>query len=336
MLFITNRVLNEGPTPRVNGVYQVPRSVSFKLSDNQALPSVYLCRRNAENDYTEIGSIGFFSELKEANVAELFLYFHGYSSLPEPAIFPRAVELQQLFDQKSPGYIKVIPVIWPCDDDLGQIGDYFDDQIAADKSGIAYARLFQKFLSWREANSTVAHPCTKRINILSHSMGNRVLRAALNDTVHYFLPQGMPLVFRNIFMAAADLVNEALEPGKEAQYIAPSTRNAVVYYASDDLAMRASKVANAANKIASRRLGHTGPERIDRVDRNVFAVDCDDFNTLYDPPVGHGYFGRDRQGNPGQLFNHMWQTIQTGRAPMDRPASRTSILRADGSLEAKA
>jgi hypothetical protein len=100
--------------------------------------------------------------------------------------------------------------------------------------------------------------------------------------------------------------------------------------------MRASKVANVGNMIASRRLGHTGPERIDRVGNNVFAVDCDDFNTLYDPPVGHGYFGRDPQGNSGQLFNHIWQTIQTGRVPMDGPASRTSILRADGSLGAKA
>ncbi len=300
-------------TPRVNGAYQVPRSVSFNLSDNQALQSVYFCRRNAGNDYTEIGNVSFFSELKAANVKELLLYFHGYSNLPEPSIFPRTMELQQLCDQKSPGYIKVIPVIWPCDDDLGQIGDYFDDQIAADKSGLAYARLFQKFLAWRMDNSNVVNPCTKRINILSHSMGIRSIESCSKRYRSLLFTPGATMVFRNIFMAAGDLVNEALEPGKEAQYIAPSARNAVVYYASDDLAMLFSKVANVANMIASRRLGHTGPERIDRLDRNIFAIDCDDFNTLYDPPVSHSYFGRViAREIPVNYLEHMWQTILTG------------------------
>ena len=64
----------------------------------------------------------------------------------------------------------------------------------------------------------------------------------------------------------------------------------VVYYASDDLALRFSKVANLKNKIASRRLGHTGPENMDRTPANLYAVDCDDVNTAYDMPEGHSYF----------------------------------------------
>lgn len=332
MLFITNRVLKEGPTPIVNGQFAIPRSVNFELSDNQAEQSVYFCRRQGVDDYLEIGGQAFLTELKNAQVKEIFLYIHGYSSLPEPAIFPRAQQLQALFDQKSPGYMMVVPVIWPCDNDRGQVKDYFDDQIAADQSGVAFARLFSKFLDWREQNSTVEHPCTKRINILAHSMGNRVMRSTFDSIVRYYLPQGLPLVFRNIFMAAADIVNEALEPGEEGQHIATTTRNVVVYYASDDLAMRASKVANVGNKIASRRLGHTGPQRIDRVSKNVYALDCDNFNTAYDRPAGHGYFAADAQGNPGLVLDHMWHCIQTGRVaidPNEPVGSRTSILSED-------
>jgi esterase/lipase superfamily enzyme len=332
MLFITNRALNEGQTPLNNGNPQVPRAVSFNLSNNQAEQSVYFCRRNKdnenkyiENNYTEIGGQAFLTELKNSNAKEILLYLHGYSNLPEPAIFPRTEELQRLFDLKAPGYMLVVPLIWPCDDDLGQIQDYFDDQIAADLSGVAFMRLFEKFLAWRENNSTVYNPCTKRINILAHSMGNRVLRATFASIVQYFLPQGMPLVFRNIFMASADIVNEALELGQEGQYTSPAARNVVVYYAADDLAMRASKVANVG-EIASRRLGHTGPENMNKVNKNVYALDCDNFNTDYDWPNGHHYFTTDPSGNPGLLFDHMWRCIETGRVPIDRPDARTAIL----------
>lgn len=325
MLFITNRAFNEGKTPMNGAKPQVPRAVSFNLDNNDPENSVYFCHRNNQNNYIEIGGEEFLTRLKNSQAKEILLYIHGYSNLPEPAIFPRTEELQNLFDLKSPGYMLVVPLIWPCDNDLGQIKDYFDDQIAADQSGVAFARLFKKFLAWRENNSTINNPCTKRINILAHSMGNRVLRATFARIVQYFLPQGMPLVFRNIFMAAADIVNEALETGQEGQHISPAARNVVVYYAADDLAMSASKVANLF-EIASQRLGHTGPENMDKVNKNVYALDCDNFNTNYDPPTGHHYFAKDRHGNPGRLFEHMWRCIETGRVPMNPPDARTSIL----------
>ncbi len=326
MLFITNRVLQEGPTPVREINAGLPRSVQFDLANNQAEQSVYFCHRAAQDSYTEIGSLAFLGELKDRQVKEILFFIHGYNNLPETSIFAKALELQQLFDQKSPGFIEVVPIIWPCDNDLGQVVDYFDDQIAADQSGIAYARLFKKFLDWREENSTQEHPCTKRINILAHSMGNRVLRAAFNDIVKYFLPQGMPLIFRNIFMVAADIVNESLEPGKDGQHIPPASRNVAVYFAADDLAMRASKVANVGNRIASKRLGHTGPESIYKVDKNVYALDCADFNNQYDSPIGHGYFTRDNAGNSGLVFDHMWRCIETGRVPMGFDSNRTAIL----------
>jgi esterase/lipase superfamily enzyme len=331
MLFITNRAFQEGMTPfDENNEPIVPRSVNFNLSNHQAEQSVYFCHRNDEaQTYTEIGGKVFLTELKNSNAQEILLYVHGYSNFPELGIFQRAQELQDLFNQKSDGYIVVVPVIWPCDNQEGQM-KYFNDQMAADQSGMAFARSFLKFLEWRKLNSTEDNPCTKRINILAHSMGNRVMRAAFASIVQYFLPQGMPLVFRNIFMASADVVNEALEPGQEGQHISTAARNVVVYYAADDLAMRASKVANLAEQVASRRLGHTGPEHIDKVNKNVYALDCDDFNTLYDTPLGHGYFASDNRehpGNPGLVFDHMWRCVETGRVlPISRSETRNAIL----------
>ena len=326
MLFVTNRVLNQGPTPfnSEGDSYQLPRSVSFNLDNNQAEQSVYFCRREGDNKYIELGSQTFFNQLKQAQQTQILFYIHGFDSLPETAIFPRTQELQNLFDQKNQAdgdtneSVLVVPAIWPCDNDHGLVDDYFDDQQAADASDFAYMRLFEKFLNWRENNSNLTNPCTKRINILAHSMGNRVLRGAFKRSVQYYQTEGLPLIFRNIFMTAPDVVNETLESGEEGEFIPQTARNVVVYYAADDLALRASKVANVRNAISSRRLGHTGPERIETVAKNVYAVDCDDFNTYYDSPAGHNYFASDPKGSPGIAFNHLWQCIKTGRVPGDR------------------
>lgn len=338
MLFATNRVLREGPTPRDTRSnsrrFELPREVNFDLNNNQPEQSIYFCRRRAKDEYTEIGREAFFSELKDSPANQILFYLHGYNSLPEPSIFPTAEDLQSLFNEKNttaPGNsvsVIVVPLIWPCDNDIGLVLDYFDDQDAADDSDTAFARLLKMFVDWRVNNSNLNKPCTKRINILTHSMGNRVLARAYSHYVSRFQSGGVPLLFRNIFMAAADLLNESLEPEEEAGFVPESARNIVVYYASDDLALRASKIANIGAEV-SRRLGHTGPENLDLTPKNVYAVDCDDFNTDYDPPFGHGYFRRSPDGQPGLLFNHLWECIKVGRVPMDESGLRSRILSPD-------
>jgi hypothetical protein len=100
----------------------------------------------------------------------------------------------------------------------------------------------------------------------------------------------------------------------------------VVYYASDDLALRASKISNLKNAVASRRLGHSGPENMKKVPGNVYAVDCDDYNTKYDTPKGHSYFLDDKSGKPGVVFKDICQAIERGRVWGDDETQRTFIL----------
>lgn len=324
MLFITNRAFEQDIQTEPG------RKVRFDLNNNEAAQSVYFCARNKASDYTEIGSQPFLEQLKASKYRQILLYLHGYSNLPEPDVFPRTELLQELCDAKKAREVLVVPLIWPCDSDFGAIKDYYDDQIAADGSAIAFARVFAKFLGWREKNLETDDPCLKRINVLAHSMGNRVLRGALAAATKYFCPQGLPLVFRNTFLVAADIVNESLQPEAEGAEIPPASRNVVVYFASDDLALRSSKVANLANSVASRRLGHSGPEDMTKVPKNVFAVDCDDVNTDYDWPKGHSYFltdGKKGSKKPGKVFDHIWETIASGRPPgIEGPTVRSTTL----------
>jgi len=319
MLFITNRTINETPQSRITAA----RKVSFDLDDNQAGHSVYFCERTGEESYREIGSDQFLNELRNCAAGQLLFYIHGFSNLPEPDIFPRAKILQE---QLGEGFVKVIPFIWPCDNDNGVIKDYWDDQKTADASSFAFARVLEKYMAWRDNNPTDAPPCMKRINVLAHSMGNRVLRETLANWAKYDRNWKVPLIFRNTFMVAADIVNESLERGNSGAFICQASRNVSVYYASDDLALRASKASNLKNKVASRRLGHSGPENLELIPRNVFSIDCDDVNTKYDSITGHAYFLTDGKNKPGRVLKHIKASIKTGRVKVEDPVKRTHII----------
>lgn len=319
MLFITNR------TPREKAKSKRNRKIRFDYDNTAISQYLFFCERNGEHDYTEIMSGPFFQRLKELPPkTQLLFYLHGFNNNMEPYIFNNTKKLQTLLNASSPDLVYVVPIIWPCDDDsiVAFIDDYWDDQDAADASGPAFARLLGKFDTWRRDKKQQEIPCLKRINILAHSMGNRVLKNALKHWVDKHSSGNMPQLFRNVFMIAADVENEVLEKSEDGRYIVDSSRNVVVYFANDDLSMPASKLANIKNKTMSRRLGMTGPEDLGKLPKKVYEVDCDDFNNTFDLK-GHSYFLDKEDGKPSPIINHMINAITTGRVT---PAERSTIL----------
>lgn len=331
MLFITNRA----PTGNVL-VSEEGRAWDFDLDNNTAMHWLYFCERTAEKKYVEVTSKPFLQRIRDHGADEILVYIHGYSNLPEPHIFPRARALQALLDTHCTGTkFLVVPLIWPCDNDVTVVEDYWDDQKAADASGYAFARALAKLHAWQREGVKAGEECLKRINVLAHSMGNRVLRETLRVWSEELLRDSPPMIFRSIFMVAADLINETLERHQAGRYITMAARNVVVYFAADDLALRASKVVNLRGGTASRRLGHTGPEDLGQVPRNVYAVDCDRVNSRYDHPVGHTYFAFDENGQqggqPGDVFRHICATLSDGRVPgATKPVGQLIAVPADG------
>ncbi len=319
MLFITNREPKGSIRSKRNRPYK------FDLNKNAPSNSIYCCERISKDNYIEIGSQSLMTRLKNSKAQQLLFFIHGFSNLPEPDIFPRVTKLQKYFDEKEKNLIEVIPIIWPCDNDFGIIQDYWDDQKSADNSAFAFSRAIQFFMDWRDKAPEDA-PCLKRINVLAHSMGNRVFRETLSVWNKYDLADGVPLLFKNTFLMAADIVNESLEHERNGRLISQASRNVSVYYASDDLALRSSKISNLKNKVASRRLGHTGPENMKKIQSNIYAIDCDNFNNKYDFPKGHSYFLNDKNGNIGAVFEHMFNTIKTGRVLVEDKVNRKHIL----------
>ena len=224
MLFVTNREPQGSIRTRVN------RPFKFDLRKNAPSNSIYCCERLG-GGYIELGSKEWLSRLRDSNAKQILFFIHGFSNLPEPDIFPRTEKLQEYFDTKEQGLVKVVPIIWPCDDDPGIVKDYWDDQKSADMSAFSFARALQFFMNWRDEEPE-DKPCLKRINILAHSMGNRVFRETLSVWNRYDLANGVPLLFRNTILMAADIVNESLEDDQDGRLISQSSRNVSVYYAS--------------------------------------------------------------------------------------------------------
>lgn len=323
MLFITNRF------PKGSILTKPGRKFEFDLKNNAPGNSVFFCKRDANGSITEVGGMNFLSELKLSKYRQILLYIHGFSNLPDD-VFKAASEFQNLCDKKDLEEVLVVPVIWPCDNDLGIVKDYWDDQKSADGSALSLSRALSRFIEWRESNlnSPDTDPCLKRINVLAHSMGNRVLRETLSAWDKYDLADGVPLIFRNTFLIAADIENESIHRTERAKLICDASRNVVVYFASDDLALRSSKAANLKNKIASRRLGHTGPENMEMTPSNVYVVDCDDVNNIYDNPTGHSYFRSGKvKGKPGLVFEHIYNCLKTGRVFPEDELRRSTIIR---------
>lgn len=322
MLFITNRF------PKGSIQTRAGRNFEFDLRNNAPSNSVFFCERKDDGSLLEVGGLNFLSRLKASAYRQILLYIHGFSNLPED-VFAAATEFQGLCNAKDAGEVLVVPVIWPCDNDLGIVQDYWDDQKSADASALSLSRALCRFLEWRESSrNDPSDPCLKRINVLAHSMGNRVLRETLATWERYDLTDGVPLIFRNTFLVAADIENESIHRNERGKLIADASRNVVVYFASDDLALRASKAANLKNKIASRRLGHTGPENMDLTPKNVYVVDCDDVNNAYDNPKGHSYFRSGRiYGQPGLVFEHIYSCLKSGRVFPQDETRRSTIIR---------
>ena len=206
MLFVTNRRI-EGSRRSQPG-----RGIAFARGDQEPGASLYFCQRLGPEQYVELTAVPFFSRLRRSRHRQLLFYVHGFSCQPEARRLPRrAAAAGAVRRARRPSSPRWSPIVWPCDDDFGLVLDYWDDQQSATASGLALARVLGKFIAWRDRLGT-EETCLKHVNLLAHSMGNRVLATALAAWAHDY--GAVPALFRNLFMVAADVANDLFAPGR--------------------------------------------------------------------------------------------------------------------------
>ena len=228
---------------------------------------------------TAQGQERFVEELGDAvsdtqGEPSILLFVHGFNVGFEPALISSAqltVDLREdrRFDPGAP-----VLFAWPSQASVTPWA-YFGDQKLAD-AAVPHLNAFLDLL--------LDEVRPARINIIAHSMGNRVLTQALEDYAEARLLEGnRPEVEFRIILAAADVERDVF--GIVAGKLDNLEPNVTVYASDDDAALWVSRVLNRRP-----RLGQTDGDR-------PWIRDVPGYTTIDATPVastlfglGHGYY----------------------------------------------
>lgn len=198
---------------------------------------------------TAAGSEYFFSELDDALVDNgsfsLLLFVHGFNTAFEDALV-RSAQLSVDLSRRDVFDVGV-PVLfsWPSAGKVS-LDDYQGDR---DRS-LASAPYLEEFLDLLTGNADI-----DRINIVAHSMGNRVLTQALEDYAANYLERhpDKTIEFR-IILVAADVDREIFDA--TTGILDNLEANITIYTSDADKALQASTLVNK-----KKRLGDTDVDK---------------------------------------------------------------------------
>jgi esterase/lipase superfamily enzyme len=188
--------------------------------------------------------------------------------------------------------------------------DYAHDRSTAAASGPAVARTIRRLLDYVDALAEEDR-CNQSIHLLCHSMGNYVLRCALQammqmpdpalssltatGTVPAMVtlagaqptPAGLRRTFDKIVLAAADEDADAFDDPNKLKYL-PRTGNSIsVYHSTKDWVLN---TLSAGTKFNGPRLGSDGPDNMATISDKVTAIDCSDVTSFEQDPEEHQYY----------------------------------------------
>lgn len=199
--------------------------------------------------------------LVEANADDVLLFIHGYNTAMEFAVL-RAAQLTH--DIAFPG--RGMAFVWPS---LGTTSGYGHDERQVDPSAEAL----------RQVLGELTESPVRKVHIIAHSMGNRLLLRALRkmDRDRDGSAAKVPLL-GHVVLAAPDVDAAsfaALVPS--AVRLATST---TLYFCDTDRALLASRAIHVDKPVGM------GPFFADGLD----TIDASDVNTSM---LGHGYFASE-------------------------------------------
>lgn len=218
------------------------------------------------------GSTALFRELHQnmrSQSRDSIILIHGFNVTFKDAIESAAqlqTRLAQLSDQQYTPNIFVFS--WPSN---GQLFEYKDDRHDAQTSGYAFARGLEKLTRFLRSTSE-GEACQQRVNLIAHSMGNYVLRHALQETQKISGSRTLPRLFDNIILTAADEDNDAFEHEHKLARLPELGKQVTVYFNTEDQALMISD----ATKGNPDRLGQSGPSQPRQLPYKVVLVDVSD------------------------------------------------------------
>lgn len=270
------------------------------LQDYQGDPndiiSLYPHRENDDADFTQskdlrFGSKAMFAALHEDMYAEtggdLLIYVHGYNNNLDKSIRTLGI-LESRFAQANSPVRHLMLFAWPSQNKKIK---YRDDMKDTEESGQALARNILKLQTFLETyfEEGDKKPCDRKIHIIAHSSGARVLKYAMDYLRNGSHGMSVRTIFHEAILAAADVDDHEVQTHHSMGYLCQISNRLHNYNHKGDIALFISKTT----KNAHRRLGHKGVPEFSNLPSNLVMVDVtgvkEDANGI-DDLVNHWYY----------------------------------------------
>jgi esterase/lipase superfamily enzyme len=228
----------------------------------------------------------FKDSLNSEPNSDVLFFIHGFNTDLD-GVRSSFERLDKLYVQNGNSPIKHLVIFtWPSKSPTIPL-HYFDDKFDAMRSGEALARCFEKVMEFlRIFLKSEGNPnCKKKIHLMAHSMGHRVLKhMMLTLDKRYEL-------FDQIVLLAADIEYSIFEHGEAFNSLLDMGSRVHIYFHEDDRVLDISKFT----KNFSNRLGRYGRKRIDPTLKYVIDADVSDIKDdsqydLEEKMLNHWYY----------------------------------------------
>ncbi len=231
-----------------------------------------------------LGSLNVFERVRDEMIGharDTVVFIHGYNVSFKQAL-TSAAELKRNFStaRGGPG-VNVVLFSWPSDGSMMPFIAYANDRQDAAASGPAFARGLLKLADFLRGSRPV-EACDQRVHLVAHSMGNYVLRHAVQEIVAH--SPGRPVrIFDQVFLMAADEDDDAFEYAHKLKPLPRLAKRVNVYFNNEDAGMAISD----KTKGNPDRLGDDGPRVPRGIPGKVTLVDC---TPVVEGLVEHSYY----------------------------------------------
>lgn len=227
----------------------------------------------------KLGSRRLFEELRKCMLEghDALVYVHGYSVDWRSAV-ASAAALEDMLNRRpsiSGKRVLVLLFTWPSDGKKIPWMSYASDRKEAADSGLALGRGLLKLRDYL-GGLAPADYCGQNLHVLCHSMGNWVLRNALERILEFGGPRALPRILDNIFMCSPDVDDNDFD--NHAGHVGAMlplldiAKSVSVYHNRGDAAL----VVSDTTKGNANRLGTNGAAHPQTLHARVQQVDCSD------------------------------------------------------------
>lgn len=240
--------------------------------------------RRLRLESTKLGSAKVFDDVRKDMLKrshDTLVFVHGYNVSFKDALRDAADLAGKLSGVAEGRGVNIALFSWPSDGSMAPFLAYANDRRDAAASGAALARgllkVYDHLVSLKSEEL-----CNQRMHLMCHSMGNYVLRHAVQEFIRQSSRRPIR-IFDQVFLMAPDEDDDAFEHDYKLRLLPRIARQVNLYFNRNDRAMSVSDFTKGNPE----RLGDDGPRQPFQIPAKVTQIDC---TAVVAGVVEHSYY----------------------------------------------